>query len=259
MQASLIRAESIFLDYQVRCLKNSGRFINFFKPALYQSNAVLKGIDFEVSGPGVTSIIGRNGSGKTSLIKILTGILTPTSGTVRVLGEKPQARKKAALLRTAVIFGHRRSLAGDLSLYENLKLTAALYGVSKQLFLERFEELCELLRLSHLLHRPVKGFSLGESMKAEIAAALLYQPTVIFLDEPTVGLDLEAQIRIREAIETYAIKFQSHFILTSHNLKDIVYLTKNYQLLKDGVLTKFEPGSMSSGAIESHLERFLLT
>ncbi len=181
-------------------------------------------------------ILGTNGSGKSTLIKILCGLMAPTSGTARVLGEDPSARKRGFLKKIGAVFGHKSSLWWDLPLIESFQSQKVIYGVSDQDYERRLNEITEALGLKEVLDRPVKFMSLGERVKSEIAATLLYSPQVLFLDEPTVGLDLISKFQLRKYIRSWTRETGGIVVLTSHDMVDVEECCDQLLLLDKGVI-----------------------
>lgn len=257
----VIALEGLELTYEVRRLDATRAWYRDLFKATYEKRRVLAGVDFTVAGAGITAILGRNGAGKTTLIKTMAGILTPTGGRLAVLGAEPRRRQGALLRQIGVVFGQKKSLWEELSLLENLRVTASVYSVPPAAVEDRIARLVAQLGLESLCDRPVKTFSLGESMKAEIASCLLYEPRLLFLDEPTIGLDLPAQHAIRNVIRDYVATNGAHVILTSHNLRDIAELADAIWFLEAGRLLPFELQDRDKGraGLEDALERKLMS
>src|SRR5215210_8052860 len=148
------------------------------------------GIDFALSPGEIVGFLGPNGAGKTTTLKVLSGLLYPTEGEVSVLGHVPWRRENAYLRRMTLIMGQRNQLAWDIPVIDSFELNRAIYGVSREDYRARVDELVELLDLGDLIRKPVRNLSLGERMKVEFAGALLHRPDMLFLDEPTIGLDV---------------------------------------------------------------------
>ncbi len=201
------------------------------------------GIDFDVSPGEIVGFLGPNGAGKTTTLKVLSGLLYPTDGEVDVLGHVPWRRANDYLGRMTLIMGQRNQLAWDIPVIDSFELNRAIYGVSDADYRERVDELIELLDLSDLIRKPVRNLSLGERMKCEIAGSLLHRPEVLFLDEPTIGLDVTMQRRIRQFIADYNARTGATTLLTSHYMADVEALCKRVivihhgSLLYDGDLT----------------------
>ncbi|WP_026370798.1 ABC transporter ATP-binding protein [Kallotenue papyrolyticum] len=201
------------------------------------------GISFAVQQGEIVGFLGPNGAGKTTTLKMLAGLLYPTSGTVNVLGYVPSRREKALLRRITLVMGNRNQLQWDLPAIDSFELNRAIYRIPQDEFRRMRDECIDLLELGPLVHKPVRNLSLGERMKVEIAAALLHRPQVLFLDEPTIGLDVTMQRRIRAFIAEYNQRYSATVLLTSHYMADVVALCRRVivihhgQLLYDGPLS----------------------
>lgn len=201
------------------------------------------GISFHLDPGEVVGFLGPNGAGKTTTLKMLSGLLHPTSGEVTVLGYVPSKRDKAFLRQITLVMGQRNELVWDIPALDSFELNRAIYRVPAADYRLMLNELTELLELGPLLHKPVRNLSLGERMKCEIAAALLHRPQVVFLDEPTIGLDVTMQRRIRKFIAEYNRRFEATVLLTSHYMADVealcrrVIVIHNGKLLFDGELS----------------------
>jgi len=211
-----------------------------------QTNNVeaLDEIDLQINTGESVGLIGPNGAGKTTLMKILAGILKPTGGRVEVLGEEPFERRPEHLRRIALVRGSQ-PLGGalELTVMDSLRYQALVFDVSRQQFGESLDELVELLDLSGLLNRQIRALSLGERMRAGLAMALIYRPKVLFLDEPTIGLDASAAVQTRTFLRRYVSQTAATMLLTSHYMVDVaelcprVVLINHGQKLYDGGLT----------------------
>lgn len=200
----------------------------------WQQVHALKGVDLDV-GPGeIVGLVGANGAGKTTLVKALAGIIHPTSGTADVLGHVPWQRKNAFRRQIALIMGQKAQLWWDLPAGDGFLLLREIYQVPKERFHANLDALTDALRVKDKLNIQIRRLSLGERMKMELIAALLHQPRVVFLDEPTIGLDLAAQRAIREFILDYRRKENPAMILTSHYMEDIEKLCERIVLMRDG-------------------------
>lgn len=201
-------------------------------------------ISFDLAPGEIVGFLGPNGAGKTTTLKMLSGLLHPTSGEVAVLGHVPWKREKAFLRQITLVMGQRNQLVWDIPAIDSYELNRAIYRIPAEDYRRMVDELTELLELGPLLRKPVRNLSLGERMKCEIAAALLHRPTVVFLDEPTIGLDVTMQRRIRSFIAEYNRRFGATVLLTSHYMADVevlcqrVIVIHNGKLLYDGDLSK---------------------
>ncbi len=200
------------------------------------------GISFEIAPGEVVGFLGPNGAGKTTTLKMLSGLLFPTSGELRVLGHVPSRRESAFLRQITMVMGNRNQLQWDLPALDSYELFRAIYRLHPDDFRRTRDDFIELLDLGDLVRRPVRNLSLGERMKVEIAGALLHQPQVLFLDEPTLGLDVTMQKRIRTFVAEYNQKRGATVLLTSHYMADVQALCRRVivihlgRLLFDGEL-----------------------
>jgi ABC-2 type transport system ATP-binding protein len=200
------------------------------------------GISFDVAPGEIIGFLGPNGAGKTTTLKMLSGLLHPTSGEMRVLDHEPWRRKRDFLKVITLVMGQRNQLVWDIPAGDSFELNRVIYRIPPDDFRRTLAELVELLDLSPLITKPVRNLSLGERMKCEIAAALLHRPRVLFLDEPTIGLDVTAQRRIRSFIREYNRRHQATILLTSHYMADVealcdrVIVIHHGRLLFDGLL-----------------------
>lgn len=194
----------------------------------------LKQISFTLKKGELVGFIGPNGAGKTTTIKILSGLLYPTSGFANVLGYDPWERKPEFLKNISTVFGQKNQLWWDLPAQETFELNKAIYEIPDKIYKDSLGELVELLEVKDLLDRQVRRLSLGQRMRLELVAALLHRPQVLFLDEPTIGLDVVAQAKVRDFIYEYNKKHNATVILTSHNMDDLVHLVERVIVIDDG-------------------------
>ena len=194
------------------------------------------GIDFSIASGEVVGFLGPNGAGKTTTLKMLSGLLYPTGGDASVLGYTPWKRDYAFLRRIALLMGNRTQLVWDIPAADSFLVLKQIYGVADGDFKQRLDELIELLELQSLIHKPVRQLSLGERMKVEFAAGLLHGPDVVFLDEPTLGLDVSMQARIRTFVAELNKRSGATILLTSHYMDDIVALCKRVIVIHHGKL-----------------------
>jgi ABC-2 type transport system ATP-binding protein len=202
----------------------------------WQQVHALKGADLDVNPGEIVGLVGANGAGKTTLVKSLAGIIHPTGGTAEVLGYVPWQRKIEFRRRIALIMGQKAQLWWDLPAADGFLLLREIYQIPKDVFRANLDALAGTLRVEEKLNIQIRRLSLGERMKMELIAALLHQPRVVFLDEPTIGLDLSAQRAIREFILGYRRKENPAMILTSHYMEDIEKLCERIVLMRDGEL-----------------------
>jgi len=211
----------------------TGAFSTLFSP---QKKAVraLKDISFSVGKGELVGFIGPNGAGKTTTLKVLSGLLYPTSGLTQVLGFDPWERKPEFLKKISLVMGQKNQLWWDLAAIETFELNRAIYEIPKKVYKESLEELVNLLEVAKLLNIQVRRLSLGQRMRLELVAALLHQPEILFLDEPTIGLDLVAQEKIRNFIYDYNRKHSATILLTSHNMNDLINLARRVIVIDSG-------------------------
>ena len=202
----------------------------------YERVEALRGVSFEISPGEFVGYIGPNGAGKTTTMKILSGILYPTDGEVNVLGFIPWERKKEYLRKITFVMGQKNQLWWDLPAYDSFKLLKEIYDIPEAQFEKNLHELTELLGVEYLINYPVRRLSLGERMKMELVASLLHEPEVIFLDEPTIGLDIVSQEKIREFLKIYNREKKATIILTSHYIRDIESVCERIILLHKGYI-----------------------
>ncbi len=201
------------------------------------------GVSFSIAPGEIVGFLGPNGAGKTTTLKMLSGLLYPTGGTATVLGHTPHRRERAYLRRMALVMGNRNQLQWDLPALDSFELQRAIYRLPAADFRAARDEYIELLDVGALVSQPVRNLSLGERMKMEIIAALLHRPQVLFLDEPTIGLDVTMQRRIRGFIAEYNRRHGATVMLTSHYMADVEALCRRVivihhgQVLYDGALT----------------------
>jgi ABC-2 type transport system ATP-binding protein len=196
----------------------------------------VKDVSFEIKEGELIGFIGPNGAGKTTTLKCLSGLLYPTSGNVKVLGFTPFDRKKEFLRQISLVMGQKNQLWWDLPATETFLLNKEIYQIPDRQYKETYDELIELLDLSDTMSIQVRKLSLGQRMRCELMAALLHRPKVLFLDEPTIGLDVIAQKKMREFIKNYNQKFKATIILTSHYMGDVQALCERVIVIDHGSL-----------------------
>lgn len=191
-------------------------------------------ISFNIEQGELVGFIGPNGAGKTTTLKCLSGLLYPSTGVVRILGFDPFSRKSAYLKEISLVMGQKNQLWWDLPAMDTFKLNKEIYDISDSDYESILSELTVLLEVKNLLRIPVRQLSLGQRMKMELIAALLHKPKVLFLDEPTIGLDVVMQKKIRDFIAEYNIRYHSTIILTSHYMTDVKQLCKRVIIVDHG-------------------------
>lgn len=186
----------------------------------YELKTAVDHIDFNIQEGEIVGYIGSNGAGKSTTIKMMCGILTPTSGNVKIDGLEPYKKRKQVAQNIGVVFGQKTQLWWDIQLIESYKVLKEIYEISDEDYEERMKFLDEVLGLSEFLKQPVRTLSLGQRMRADLAASLLHNPKVLFLDEPTIGLDVLVKEKIRTAIKEMNRKYNTTVILTTHDMSD---------------------------------------
>ena len=210
----------------------------------YKEVEAVRGITFSVMPGEVVGFLGPNGAGKTTTLKMLSGLLFPNSGEAKVLGFVPWNREPAYLRQLSYVLGNRSQLVWDIPAMDSFQVNQAVYQIPDKQFRDTLDELVALLELEPLLKKPVRGLSLGERMKCELAASLLHRPSVLFLDEPTLGVDVTMQGRIRQFVAEHNKRHGATVLLTSHYMADVTALCKRVivinkgQLLYDGDLAR---------------------
>jgi ABC-2 type transport system ATP-binding protein len=206
-------------------------------------------ISFDIGSGEVVGFLGPNGAGKTTTLKMLSGLLYPTSGEAHVLGHVPSRREREYLRRMTMVMGNRNQLQWDLPALDSFELNRAIYRLRRDDYLSMRDELIDLLDVGDLVRKPVRNLSLGERMKVEIVGSLLHRPQVLFLDEPTIGLDVTMQKRIRTFVAEYNRRHGATVLLTSHYMADVEALCKRVIVIHHGRL-------LFDGALASLADEF---
>jgi ABC-2 type transport system ATP-binding protein len=209
----------------------------------------VRGVDLTVGEGEIVGFLGPNGAGKTTTLKMLSGLLYPTSGQGLVLGHVPSKRERDYLRRMTLVMGNRNQLQWDLPALDSFELNRAIYRLPREDFARTRDELIELLDIGDLVRKPVRQLSLGERMKVEVVGSLLHLPQVLFLDEPTIGLDVTMQKRIRNFIADYNKRFDATVLLTSHYMADVEALCKRVVVIHHGSI-------LFDGRLEQLTDRF---
>ncbi len=220
---------------------------SLIKPQFQEVPAV-RDIDFDIMSGEMVGLIGPNGAGKTTTLKMLSGLLYPTSGDARVAGFTPWERKPEYLRQISMVMGNRSAMNWDIPPMDSFRVLSKIYRVPPKTYQETLDELISLLEMEPLLKKPVRNLSLGERMKCELVAGLLYRPEVLFLDEPTLGLDVGMQRRLRSFLQKYNREHQVTVILTSHYMADVTALCPRLILIHHGQL-------IYDGALQSLAEK----
>ena len=210
-----------------------GSVQSFFKRSYIEKSAV-DSFDLKIDRGKIIGLLGPNGAGKTTLMKMFTGIIVPSAGVLSVLGHHPWSREKEFRKKIALVMGQKSQLWWDIPALDSLELLQRYYEIPRKDFQQKVKKMSELLQVNHLLNIQIRKLSLGERMKMELMASLLHSPEILFLDEPTIGLDLIAQENIRKFIKEYHQRNQCTIILTSHYMADVQALCEDLVLIFDG-------------------------
>lgn len=226
----------------------TGAIYSFFNRQ-YQDVKAVDGVSFEIEEGELVGFIGPNGAGKTTTLKVLSGLLYPTSGEVKVLGFEPFKRQKKFQMNISLIMGQKNQLWWDLPPIDSFILNKEIYEIDEEKFNNNLKKLSEMLQVEDILTTPVRKLSLGQRMKCELIAALLHSPKVLFLDEPTIGLDVVAQQNMRDFIKEYNKEFKATIILTSHYMGDVKELCQRVIIINEGKI-------IYDGSLEKIISQF---
>jgi len=235
--ADAIVVDGLSKTYQVPEREGGfGAAVRSFVRRKHRDVHAVQQVSFQIHPGEVVGFLGPNGAGKTTTLKMLSGLLHPTGGTARVLGFTPWERKSGYLRAMTLVMGQRNRLSWDIPAADSFLLNQAVYRLSDEDYKRTLDELDELLDLAPIIRKPVRNLSLGERMKCELAAGLLHRPKVLFLDEPTIGLDITAQVRIREFLQEYNRRTGATILLTSHYMADVTALCERIIIIHHGQL-----------------------
>lgn len=248
----MITMEHVYKSYKIA--KRNAGFGEACKALFHREYEIIHALDdvsFSIADGEMVGYIGPNGAGKSSTIKILSGILTPDGGDCRIDGRIPWKERREHVKQIGVVFGQRSQLWWDVPVIDSFELLKEIYDVSEELYRKNLSRLTELLDLSELLRTPTRQLSLGQRMRCEIAASLLHSPRVLFLDEPTIGLDAVSKLAVRDFIKELNREEKTTVILTTHDMQDIealasrVILIGKGRILLDGTLSDIQRGGES--------------
>lgn len=243
----MIHVKNITKVYRSHVRQNNIVKDLFFRQ--FKEQTAVKDISFSIGSNELVGFIGPNGAGKTTTLKMLAGILYPTSGTLSVLDQNPFDKHPRFLKQIAFIMGQRNQLVWDLPALDSFDLQRAVYEIDTADYIKTRNHLLSLLHCEPLMYKPVKTLSLGERMKMEFIAGLLHKPRLVFLDEPTIGLDIFSQESIREFIKEYQSTYKATVILTSHYLEDVKRLAKRLIIIHEGTI-------MYDGSLKNIIEQY---
>ncbi len=242
MAPETIQVNNLSKTYQVPEREGGfGAAVRSFFKRKYKDVKAVQEVNFKITQGEVVGFLGPNGAGKTTTLKMLSGLLHPTGGNANVLGFTPWELKPEYLRSMTLVMGQRNRLSWDIPAADSFLLNQAIYRLPDDEYQKTYKELDELLELEPLMKKPVRNLSLGERMKCEIAAGLLHRPKVLFLDEPTIGLDITGQARIREFLREYNRRTGATILLTSHYMADVTALCERIIIIHQGKL-KYDGG-----------------
>lgn len=232
--SKIIQFNNICKDFKIR---TKSKDKNIFKRLFSKNTKIvqaLKNVNFEVEEGDIVGYIGPNGAGKSTTIKIMSGILNPSSGDCKIMGYTPWIERKKYVKNIGVVFGQRSQLWWDVPVSDSFELLKDIYKLSDKEYNETLAELTEKLNLGEIINRPLRQLSLGQKMKCELAAALIHKPKILFLDEPTIGLDAVTKLAVRDFVKEINKKWNTTVILTTHDMTDIEALTNKIILIGRG-------------------------
>lgn len=243
MEDSIIKVRGLKKSFKVNKRPKGlpGQIANLFVPR-YKIQEAVNGIDFEINRGEAVGFVGANGAGKSTTIKILSGILYPDSGEVNVAGFVPYKQRKQYVSHIGVVFGQKSQLSWDLPVIDSFELLKHIYRIPNEKYRDNLDKFTELLDMSSFIEKPVRQLSLGQRMRSDIAAALLHSPELVFFDEPTIGLDVVAKERIREFVRYMNKEQNVTMIFTTHDMQDIEQTCKRMILIDKG--TKLYDGGI---------------
>lgn len=231
-----IEVKNLTKTYKVKKHSNADEVARYFGTRKYTLMTAVNNISFTIPSGDMVGFIGANGAGKSTTIKMMTGILTPDYGTITIDGLNFKKNRKQIMLRIGVVFGQRSVLCWDIPVIESFKLFKDMYHIPEKAYRENMEIFSDILNLSEFIDKPPRLLSLGQRMKADLAAALLHNPEILFLDEPTIGIDILAKAKIRDFIHKMNQERNTTIILTTHDISDIEALCSKMIILDKGTL-----------------------
>ena len=232
--SDIISVQNLSKNYKVAVQDQN--IIKYLFSRKYRIINALRGVDFNISRGEIVGLIGPNGAGKSTVLKILTGLMLPTEGKAVVLGNDPFKMRKKNMYDIGVVFGQRTQLWWDLPLEDSFALLKKIYKISELNFKLQMDLYEKYLHINEFITQPVRQLSLGQRMKAEIAVSMLHRPKILFLDEPTIGLDVVAKLQVREFIKYLNYEYGTTVILTTHDMRDMEELCERILLISHGGL-----------------------
>lgn len=259
-----IQVKNVDKEYKVKQKKGGilSSIHSLIKPE-YKKVKAVDNISFEIKQGEIVGLIGLNGAGKTTTLKMLSGLIYPTNGTITINGYKPEKREKNFLMRIGLLMGNKNQLWWDIPAMDSFLVEGNIYDINSIELERRIEQLTKLLDVHDKLYTPVRKLSLGERMKMEFILLLLHEPEIMFLDEPTIGLDVITQNTIRKFLLEYNKKKNSTIIITSHNMKDVEELCERIiiidrgKILYDGTIEDLKNQSKIEGSLEDIMTQLL--
>ena len=235
---TLIEVRALRKVYRVSQRTQAGLWpaIKGFVRRQHTEVVAVDGVDLSIDSGEIRALIGPNGAGKSTIIKVLTGILHPTGGEVRCLGVTPWSDRTAYVRRIGAVFGQKTQLLWDLPAVDTFALNQRIYRIPRDRYRRNLEYFVDTFGLAGILTKPVRNLSLGERMKCELAAALLHEPSLVFLDEPTIGLDILAKQAVREFVKRVNAERDTTFLLTTHDLDDVAELCRRITVINQGTV-----------------------
>lgn len=231
-----IEVKNLIKTYKVKKRSNADEVSRNFGTRKYSLMTAVNNISFTIPSGDMVGFIGANGAGKSTTIKMMTGILTPDYGTISIDGLNFKKNRKQIMLKIGVVFGQRSVLCWDIPVIESFNLFKDMYHIPEKAYRENMEIFSDILNLSEFIDKPPRLLSLGQRMKADLAAALLHNPEILFLDEPTIGIDVLAKAKIRDFIHKMNQERNTTIILTTHDISDIEALCSKMIILDKGTL-----------------------
>lgn len=246
---SLIKVENLSKKFKVRKKAENSNILSDLFHREYEMKNAVDGISFEINKGEIVGYIGPNGAGKSTTIKMLTGILVPTSGLITVSGLVPYKDRKEYTKRIGVVFGQRTQLWWDIPVFESLDLMKYIYNIPDNIYKENMKLFTEILNIGEFFNTPVRQLSLGQRMRADLCASLLHNPDILYLDEPTIGLDVVVKKNVRDFIKEVNKQRNTTVILTTHDMADIEKLCSRVIVIDKGSL-------MYDGSLEQVKDKF---